>query len=212
MTEDQVKYNPYVVDERSCATCGRIRPDDPACPMSSLDIDTCLGNPSRPFWRPRSGEPVLPDKSCDTCEFGQGKCVVWPAACQQNGFIFWRPDPDTDMEPARAFTNQQTGEQISKKQRKARMKARLTGDRIREECLLIRGMLLEKNRKYGDSAIDPVRIFSSADPVAQIDVRIDDKLSRIRSAQDDDTEDAELDLIGYLILKRVARVTGNLKV
>jgi len=172
MTEDQVKYNPYVVDERSCATCGRIRPDDPACPMSSLDIDTCLGNPSRPFWRPRAG----------------------------------------DMETARAFTNQQTGEQISKKQRKARMKARMTGDRIREECDRILAMLMEKNRKYGDSAIDPVRIFSSADPVAQIDVRIDDKLSRIRSAQDDDTEDAELDLIGYLILKRVARVTGNLKV
>lgn len=41
-------------------------------------------------------------------------------------------------------------------------------------------------------------------PVEQLNVRIDDKLSRIRSAQGDDQEDAELDLIGYLVLKRVA--------
>jgi len=30
-------------------------------------------------------------------------------------------------------------------------------------------------------------------------------LSRLRSGQGDDTEDAELDLIGYLILKRIAK-------
>jgi hypothetical protein len=70
-------------------------------------------------------------------------------------------------------------------------------------------MLLEKNRKYGNSAISPLRIFSSAAPVEQINVRIDDKLSRLRSAQDDDMEDAELDLLGYLILKRVATRNEN---
>jgi hypothetical protein len=76
---------------------------------------------------------------------------------------------------------------------------------IEQECYFIRDLLLEKNRKYGDSAINPVRIFSQADAVEQINVRIDDKLSRISSAQADDHEDAELDLIGYLILKRVAQ-------
>lgn len=76
---------------------------------------------------------------------------------------------------------------------------------ISQECSAIEAMLLEKNRKYADSAINPVRIFSKADSVEQIKVRIDDKLSRIRSAQDDDTEDACLDLIGYLILMRVAQ-------
>jgi hypothetical protein len=54
-----------------------------------------------------------------------------------------------------------------------------------------------------------LRIFSSAGPVEQINVRIDDKLSRLRSAQDDDIEDAELDLLGYLILKRVATRNEN---
>jgi hypothetical protein len=70
----------------------------------------------------------------------------------------------------------------------------------------LKSLLLEKNRKYGDSAIHPKRIFSKADAIEQINVRIDDKLSRIQSAQSDDTEDAELDLIGYLILKRVAKI------
>lgn len=64
-------------------------------------------------------------------------------------------------------------------------------------------MLVEKNKKYGNSAIQPKRIFSKASPVEQINVRIDDKLSRIANQQVNEDEDAEFDLIGYLILKRV---------
>lgn len=75
---------------------------------------------------------------------------------------------------------------------------------IAAECSAIREMLLEKNRKYGDSALNPSRIFSSADSIEQINVRIDDKLSRIANAQSDEDEDVDLDLIGYLILRRVA--------
>ena len=81
---------------------------------------------------------------------------------------------------------------------------------IAEECDKIKEMLLDKNRKYGNSAIAPKRIFSSADPIEQINVRIDDKLSRIAAGQTDDTEDAESDLIGYLILKKVAIANQNL--
>lgn len=76
---------------------------------------------------------------------------------------------------------------------------------IAEECDRIKQILLDKNRKYGDSAIHPARIFSRADPVEQINVRLDDKLSRIRSGQSDDDEDVDLDLIGYLVLRRIAR-------
>ena len=76
---------------------------------------------------------------------------------------------------------------------------------IQIECDAIRDMLLEKNRKYGDSALNPVRLFAKADPVEQINVRIDDKLSRMQSAQSDEDEDVDLDLIGYLILRRIAR-------
>jgi len=79
-----------------------------------------------------------------------------------------------------------------------------TQELIADECDRIRDLLLDKNRKYGDSALNPVRVFSRCNAIEQINVRIDDKLSRLKSAQDDDTEDTELDLLGYLILKRVA--------
>jgi hypothetical protein len=67
-------------------------------------------------------------------------------------------------------------------------------------------MLLEKNRKYGNSALEPIRVFSRADPLEQIAVRMDDKLSRIKSAQGDDLEDAKQDLVGYLILEMIAKL------
>ena len=76
---------------------------------------------------------------------------------------------------------------------------------IARQCDTIKEMLLEKNRKYGNSALEPKRIFSRASPLEQINVRIDDKLSRLMSAQSDEDEDVDLDLIGYLILRRVAK-------
>lgn len=75
---------------------------------------------------------------------------------------------------------------------------------IVNECNNIRDILLEKNRKYGDAVLNPDQVFSSTDPIELINVRLDDKLSRIRNRQSDENEDAELDLIGYLILKRIA--------
>lgn len=73
-------------------------------------------------------------------------------------------------------------------------------------CNQVRDLLLEKNRKYGDSALQPVRIFSKSSTQEQIKVRLDDKLSRLRSAQSDEDEDVILDLIGYLMLLRVAQM------
>lgn len=66
-------------------------------------------------------------------------------------------------------------------------------------------MLLEKNASYGDSALNPVRIFSKSDAAEQIKVRLDDKVSRIvRGSPDAFGEDVILDLIGYFVLLRVA--------
>jgi len=75
---------------------------------------------------------------------------------------------------------------------------------IAEECSLLRQMLFEKNAAYGNSALDPLRVFSKADPEEQIRVRLDDKLSRL-SRGSAAGEDVEQDLLGYLILLRVAR-------
>ena len=74
-------------------------------------------------------------------------------------------------------------------------------------CDEIKNLLLAKNASYGNSALDPVRIFSCASAQEQILVRIDDKLSRIErgSGLVDDDEDVINDLIGYLILYKVSQ-------
>lgn len=79
-----------------------------------------------------------------------------------------------------------------------------TQKEITAVCNEIRDLLLEKNRKYGDSALNPKRIFSKADAVEQIKVRLDDKISRLMNQQSDDDEDVVMDLMGYLVLLRVA--------
>ena len=68
----------------------------------------------------------------------------------------------------------------------------------------IEELLIDKNRKYGNSALDPKRVFSKADAVEQIKVRIDDKLSRIANQVTDEDEDVIDDLIGYLVLLKIA--------
>jgi hypothetical protein len=75
---------------------------------------------------------------------------------------------------------------------------------IAGECVSIARMLIEKNKAYGDSALSPLRVFSRASAQEQILVRIDDKLSRLsRGAAAG--EDVVLDLIGYLVLLRIAQ-------
>lgn len=77
---------------------------------------------------------------------------------------------------------------------------------IAEECDAVKELLLQKNREYGNSAVQPKRIFSSASPVEQIKVRIDDKLSRLSTRGDKEIkEDTVQDLMGYLILLKVAQ-------
>lgn len=67
----------------------------------------------------------------------------------------------------------------------------------------IADMLIEKNKSYGNSALEPVRIFSKADSIEQICVRIDDKLSRIKNGCNFANEDTINDLIGYLFLLKI---------
>ena len=79
--------------------------------------------------------------------------------------------------------------------------AKLITKKVKE----IETLLLEKNRKYGDSALNPCRIFSKADAVEQIKVRIDDKLKRLQNEQNDEDEDVVKDLVGYLVLLMIAK-------
>jgi len=73
-------------------------------------------------------------------------------------------------------------------------------------CDDIKQLLIEKNKKYGDSALNPSRIFSKSDAVEQILVRIDDKLNRIQKGAGllANDEDVIMDLMGYLVLLKIA--------
>jgi hypothetical protein len=69
----------------------------------------------------------------------------------------------------------------------------------------IEEMLIAKNRAYGDSALEPVRVFSKADNIEQLYVRIDDKLSRVKRGHEYPGDDTISDLIGYLVLLLIAK-------
>lgn len=65
-------------------------------------------------------------------------------------------------------------------------------------------MLIAKNQKYGNSAIEPLGIFSDLSPEEGLKVRIDDKLKRIKNGSlDKDDEDVINDLIGYLVILKI---------
>ena len=87
-----------------------------------------------------------------------------------------------------------------------------TQNSIKWTCNEIRDLLIAKNKDYGDSAIEPDNIFTKLDNAQAICARIDDKLSRIKNnGLDDKTEDTLDDLIGYLILLKIAREQGGSK-
>jgi len=75
---------------------------------------------------------------------------------------------------------------------------------IRAMCQRMADFLVEKNRAYGNSASEPCRIFAKrVDPLAQIDCRIDDKLSRLMKGCEFPGDNDVKDLAGYLILRMI---------
>lgn len=80
-----------------------------------------------------------------------------------------------------------------------------SGSKIWKACHAIAHLLIDKNISYGDSALDPIRIFSKADPREQLHVRIDDKLNRLMKGTDYIGDNDIDDLIGYLILLKIAK-------
>lgn len=68
----------------------------------------------------------------------------------------------------------------------------------------IRDMLIAKNAKYGNSALEPLGVFSKLSPRDGLLIRIDDKLKRIKNGSlEKDDEDVVNDLIGYLVLLKI---------
>ena len=84
-----------------------------------------------------------------------------------------------------------------------------SGHRIWNTCHGIAQMLIEKNISYGDSALSPIRTFAQSDGIEQIKVRIDDKLNRIKNNQGFAGDNDIDDLIGYLVLLKIAIEKGR---
>ena len=78
-------------------------------------------------------------------------------------------------------------------------------EKVENICESISDMLIEKNESYGNSALEPIRIFSKADGIEQLKVRIDDKLNRLKKGSEYQDEDTIIDLIGYLVLLKIAK-------
>ena len=70
-------------------------------------------------------------------------------------------------------------------------------------------MLLRKNKAYGDSALNPIQVFSSIAPRMQLRIRMDDKLNRWLTVKDEDWEDTLMDLAGYAVLYAAGLITNE---
>ena len=76
-----------------------------------------------------------------------------------------------------------------------------TQQKITEITNAMRELLLYKNQKYGDSALQPKQIFYKGDAVSSILIRLDDKLSRVMENNDQLPRINDVaDIIGYCTL------------
>ena len=68
-------------------------------------------------------------------------------------------------------------------------------------------LLKSKNKAYGNTALNPPKIFSKLSSTEAICARLDDKLSRIQNKGiNDETEDTIDDVIGYLLLLKMSMI------
>lgn len=76
-----------------------------------------------------------------------------------------------------------------------------TQQKIHEIMGAMKDLLLYKNQKYGDSAINPKKIFYKGDATNSILIRLDDKLGRVMSNTEEKPRVNDVaDIIGYCVL------------
>ena len=76
-----------------------------------------------------------------------------------------------------------------------------TQQKIHEIIGAMKDLLLYKNQKYGDSAINPKKIFYKGDSTNSILIRLDDKLGRVMSNTEEKPRINDVcDIIGYCTL------------
>ena len=75
--------------------------------------------------------------------------------------------------------------------------------KIVEICDSMKDLLLYKNQKYGDSALNPNNIFYKGNSINSIKIRLDDKIGRIKNCEETRINDVA-DVIGYCTLLLVS--------
>ena len=76
-----------------------------------------------------------------------------------------------------------------------------TKEKIKEITDAMKELLLYKNEKYGDSALNPNNVFFKGDATNSILIRLDDKIGRIKNNTEDKPRTNDIcDVIGYCIL------------
>jgi ribosome-binding protein aMBF1 (putative translation factor) len=88
--------------------------------------------------------------------------------------------------------------------RRSRFTLPTTEQQIMEAAESVAAMLIDKNRRYGDSALNQLGIFNKSTTSGSISSRIDDKLARIKNSESLARDDL-FDLIGYLVLLQIER-------
>ncbi len=75
----------------------------------------------------------------------------------------------------------------------------MVGDKIKQTCDSLNRLLQEKNKRYGNSALEPLGVFNKKSASDGIMVRLDDKLMRVKNSNELRKNDVS-DIMGYLIL------------
>jgi hypothetical protein len=153
---------------------------------------------------------------------GDGFRLVIPGQTQ---FTFWYPEdcieevelgactvPSFDVgkwtESIKALEETTTGRDLEDIKKKSTWKVPENADfawHLDKVTESITDLLKEKNAAYGNTALNPLGIFSKLGAAEAIKARIDDKLARISNkGLNDDTEDTARDLVGYLLLLLMA--------
>lgn len=83
--------------------------------------------------------------------------------------------------------------------------------KIIEVCDSMKDLLLYKNEKYGDSALNPNNVFYKGDSTNSIKIRLDDKIGRIKNCEETRINDV-CDIIGYCVLLLVSMEVDKNKI
>lgn len=83
-----------------------------------------------------------------------------------------------------------------------------TPDKIQETLLSLNTLLQEKNKRYGNAALNPLGIFNKNSATDGILIRLDDKLQRVKNSDILRKNDIA-DIMGYLTLLCVEKEWTN---